>query len=187
MKEQTIEYHVSKIIEKIGDNPKREGLVDTPKRVAKMYKEVFRGYVKDEKPKITVFDNNNDGIHCNQMIIDKGYFFSHCEHHMVPFFGTYAFAYIPGKKIVGLSKITRIVDYYASKLQVQERLTKEIVDEIEKALKPQGIALVMKARHLCKEMRGAKKINSEMITSDMRGSFKTNFNTRQEFLNMIKD
>ena len=120
------------------------------------------------------------------MIIDTGYFYSHCEHHMVPFFGNYYFAYIPDKKIVGISKIARLVDYHSAKLQVQERLTKEIVDDIEKLLKPKGIALIMKARHLCKEMRGIKKHNSEMITSEMRGVFKNNSKTREEFLSLIK-
>jgi GTP cyclohydrolase I len=119
------------------------------------------------------------------MIVDTGYYYSQCEHHMVPFFGNYYFAYIPGKKILGLSKVARIVDYYSAKLQIQERLVKEIVDEIEKQIQPKGIALVMKGRHLCKEMRGVKKVNGEMITSDIRGVFKTEAETRQEFMNFI--
>jgi GTP cyclohydrolase I len=104
---------------------------------------------------------------------------------MVPFFGTYYFAYIPNKKVLGLSKVARIVDYYAAKLQVQERLGKEIVDELEKELKPKGIALVLKARHLCKEMRGVKKINGEMTTSDLRGAFRKEPETRAEFISFI--
>lgn len=184
--QKVIEDNIREIIGLVGDKPKREGLLDTPKRVSKMYKEIFKGYNKDQKPKITVFDNGHDGIKVNEMIIDTGYFYSHCEHHMVPFFGNYYFAYIPNKKIVGISKIARLVDYYSAKLQVQERLTKEIVDEIEKMLKPKGIALIMKARHLCKEMRGVKKHNSEMITSEMRGVFNNNPKTRQEFLSLIK-
>lgn len=163
---------VSATLVNIGENEKRKGLKETPLRVAKMYSEIFRGYDVGQKPKITVFDNNSDGIVYDQMIADKGYFYSYCEHHMVPFFGQYYFAYIPDEKILGISKVARTVDYFAAKLQVQERLTKEIVDEIEKQLKPRGIALVMKARHLCKEMRGVKKYDSEMITSEMRGVFK---------------
>lgn len=184
--QRIIEDNIREILYLIGDNPRREGLLDTPKRVAKMYKEVFKGYDKDEKPSITVFDNGHDGIKVDEMIIDTGYFYSHCEHHIVPFFGNYYFAYIPNKKIVGISKIARLVDYYSAKLQVQERLTKEIVDEIERLLKPKGIALIMKARHLCKEMRGVKKYNSEMTTSEMRGVFNKHSKTRQEFLSLVK-
>ncbi len=184
--QRLLEENIILTINIIGDNPSREGLLDTPKRVSKMYKEIFKGYDKEQKPKITVFDNGHDGIKVNEMIIDTGYFYSHCEHHMVPFFGNYYFAYIPDKKIVGISKIARLVDYHSAKLQVQERLTKEIVDDIEKLLKPKGIALIMKARHLCKEMRGIKKHNSEMITSEMRGVFKNNSKTREEFLSLIK-
>ena len=177
---------IKNILREIGENPEREGLLDTPKRVAKMYQEIFKGYKEHEKPKITVFDNNNDGIEYDQMITDRGYFFSQCEHHMMPFFGDYYFAYIPGKKVIGLSKIARLVDYYSAKLQVQERLTIQIVDELEKVLKPKGIALIMKGRHLCKEMRGVKKHNAEMTTSEMRGVFKKDEKARAEFLNLIK-
>lgn len=184
--ERVIQGNIKEIIHIIGDNAEREGLLDTPKRVAKMYLEVFRGYDKEQKPKITIFDNGHDGIKVNEMIIDTGYFYSYCEHHIVPFFGRYYFAYIPNKKIVGISKIARLVDYYSAKLQVQERLTKEIVDEIERLLKPRGVALIMEARHLCKEMRGVKKYNSQMTTSEMRGAFSKNHKTREEFLSLIK-
>lgn len=170
----------------IGDNPLRQGVVDTPERVVKMWKEIFRGYDPLQKPTITVFDNNEDGIVYDQMIIDTGYFYSQCEHHMVPFFGDYFFAYIPDKKIMGLSKIARIVDYYSAKLQTQERLVKEIVDEIERVTEPKGIALVMRGRHLCKEMRGVRKVNGNMVTSDLRGVFKQEPETRAEFMNFIK-
>ena len=174
------------IIIAIGDNPNREGLKETPKRVVKMWQEVFRGYDEKTKPSITVFDNNVDDICYSQMIIDSGYFFSHCEHHMVPFFGKYYFAYIPDKKIIGLSKVARVVDFHAARLQIQERLVKDIVDDLDKVLKPEGIALVIKARHLCKEMRGALKHDGEMITSDIRGVFRENMSTRVEFMNFVK-
>lgn len=170
----------------IGDNPLRQGVVDTPERVVKMWKEIFRGYDPLQKPTITVFDNNEDGIVYDQMIIDTGYFYSQCEHHMVPFFGDYFFSYIPNKKIMGLSKIARIVDYYSAKLQTQERLVKEIVDEIERVTKPKGIALVMRGRHLCKEMRGVRKVHGNMVTSDLRGAFKKEPETRAEFMSFIK-
>lgn len=169
----------------IGEDPYREGLLETPKRVVKMWKELYRGYDIEQKPKITVFDNENDGVKYDQMIIDTGYFFSQCEHHMVPFFGQYWFAYIPDKKILGLSKVARIVDFFSAKLQVQERLVKEIVDEIEKEVQPLGIALVLKGRHLCKEMRGIKKYGGEMITSDLRGVFREDSKVREEFMRFI--
>lgn len=169
----------------MGEDPEREGLLETPKRVAKMYKEIFRGYDESQKPEFTVFDNGKDGIKVDQMITDRGYFYSQCEHHMVPFFGDYYFAYIPNKKIIGLSKIARIVGYYSAKLQVQERLTTEIVDELEKALKPKGIALIMKGRHLCKEMRGVKIHEAEMTTSCLRGVFRKP-EVKAEFINIIK-
>jgi len=180
------EETVINILSAIGENPNREGLRETPKRVAKMWKEIFRGYDPKQKPTITTFNNNDDGIFYDQMIVDSGYFFSHCEHHMVPFFGKYYFAYIPDQKIIGLSKVARIVDYYSARLQIQERLVKDVVDEIEKTVKPRGIALVIKARHLCKEMRGALKHDGEMITSDLRGAFRKNEPTRMEFMNYIK-
>lgn len=177
---------VIEMLKMIGDNPERTGLKETPRRVINMWKEIFRGYNQKEKPKLTTFRNNEDGINYNQMILDNGCFFSHCEHHLAPFFGQYYFGYIPGEKIIGLSKVARIIDYYSAKLQIQERLVKEIVDELEKALKPRGIALVMRGRHLCKEMRGIKKSGGEMITSDLRGSFRKHESTRIEFLQFLR-
>ncbi|MDD3998787.1 MAG: GTP cyclohydrolase I FolE [Candidatus Shapirobacteria bacterium] len=171
----------------IGDNPERNGLKDTPQRVVKMWSEVFRGYNKKNKPVVTTFENNSDGIMYDQMIVDSGYFFSYCEHHMVPFFGKYYFAYIPDKKIIGLSKVARMVDYFSARLQIQERLVKDVVDELEKILQPKGIALVIQARHLCKEMRGVIKYNGEMTTSDLRGAFRKNESIRMEFMNYIRN
>lgn len=172
---------VKDTISLIGDNCEREGVIDTPTRVTKMWKEIFKGYNLDNKPKVTVFNNGKDGIIYNEMITDSGEFYSMCEHHMLPFFGKYYFAYIPNKKILGLSKVARIVDFYASKLQVQERLTIEIVNELESALKPKGIALIMEAEHMCKSMRGVKK-KGTMLTSELRGVFKKHSIARNEFL-----
>lgn len=180
-----IEDNIVRIFQYIGENPSREGLKDTPKRIVKMWREIFKGYNPLFKPTITTFENGKDGIFYDQIIIDKGYYFSHCEHHGVSFFGDYYFGYVPDKKILGLSKVARIVDYFSSKLQIQERLVKEIVDELEKELQPKGIAFVMKGRHLCKEMRGIKMINGEMITSDMRGVFRNEPETRAEFMDFI--
>jgi len=176
---------IRKQFEFIGENSEREGIKDTPKRVIKMWKEMFCGYNLELKPKITIFDNGHDGLMYDEMIIDSGDFYSQCEHHMVPFFGQYWFAYIPNKRILGLSKVARIIDFYSAKLQIQERLVKEILDEIEKNVKPLGIALVMKGRHLCKEMRGVKK-KGYMTTIDLRGAFKQNPETRAEFMRLIK-
>ncbi len=178
---------VKEMFSVIGEDSERTGLKDTPARVAKMWKEMYRGYDPLQKPKVTVFPNNGDGIKYDQMIIDTGYFYSQCEHHMVPFFGQYYFAYVPNKKVLGLSKVARIVDYFSAKLQVQERLGKEIVDELEKELKPKAIGLVLKARHLCKEMRGVKKIEGEMITSDLRGLFRKEPETRAEFMSLVNN
>lgn len=175
---------VIRMLERIGENPNREGLVDTPKRVVKMWGEIFRGYDKEHKPNLTVFNNGKDGLGCNEMIQVEGDFYSHCEHHMVPFFGHYWFAYIPNKKIMGVSKIPRLVQYYAAKLQVQERLTKEVVDDIEKLVEPQGVALVMEAEHLCMSMRGVKS-KGKMRTNELRGVFLSKPEARAEFMGWV--
>src|SRR3989344_5024514 len=174
------------ILTAIGENTDREGLRETPERIARMYTGIFRGYNPDNKPKLTTFDNNSDGIYFRGMICDKGYFFSHCEHHGVPFIGEYFFAYVPDKKIIGLSKVARIVDFFSAKLQIQERLTQEILNEIASVLNPKGAILVLKARHLCKDMRGVKKNNGFMITSESTGIFKENKDMiKEEFFNLM--
>jgi GTP cyclohydrolase I len=181
--ESPAETHIQRILESIGENPNRVGLADTPRRVAKMYRETFKGYNPTMKPNITVFPNNEDGVSINQMVTDSGTYVSWCEHHMLPFFGHYYFAYIPKEKIIGLSKIARVVDYFASRLQVQERLTAQIVNEIHDALDPVGMALQMRGRHLCKEIRGIKN-KGEMVTTELRGAFEQQ-EVRMEFLHII--
>ena len=181
------------IIKEIGENPNREGLIDTPKRIAKMYKELFRGYDETQKPKVTTFNNGSDGLVYDTMICDEGNFYSQCEHHVVPFFGQYYFAYIPNPKgkILGISKVARVVDYYAARLQVQERLTQDIVNYIWEELckdgspEPLGMALIMKGEHLCKTMRGVKK-KGRMTTSVVKGLFRTEPEVRAEFMELIK-
>jgi len=176
----------------IGEKPNREGLIDTPVRVVKMWKEIFRGY-NEKPPKITTFKNGKDGIVYDQMIVDTGKFYSVCEHHMMPFFGNYWLAYIPSAEgqVIGLSKIARIVDYYCARLQIQERLVNDIVEYLWKKLspagtsKPVGMALVMRGEHLCKTMRGAKK-EGLMTTSKLKGVFLNEVNARNEFFNLIK-
>lgn len=172
----------------IGENPDRPGLIGTPDRILRMWREIFRGYDPAQHPRITTFDNGKDGITYDNMIIDKGDFYSMCEHHMMPFFGKYVFAYIPNPKgkIIGLSKIGRVVDYHAAKLQIQERLVSEIVEDIADALgrenPPLGIALFMQGEHLCKTMRGPKK-HGQMSCCVLAGIFKDEPQARAEFLN----
>jgi len=180
------EEQIKELLKGTGDNPERTGLIDTPKRVVRMFKEIYKGYDLEQRPKVTTFPNGEDGVMQDQMVIDTGYYYSQCEHHMVPFFGEYYFAYIPKETIVGISKISRLVDWYSAKLQVQERLTQQIVDDLQETLKPLGIMLVMKGRHLCKEMRGTKKHNAPMITSYMTGIFKNDSDARNEFLKLIQ-
>ncbi len=192
MDKQKIEKLWKELLIEIGENPNREGLKETPKRIAKMYEELFKGYDPSQAPQITTFDNGKDGINYDEMICDEGDFYSHCEHHGVTFFGKYYFAYIPHPtgKLLGLSKVGRIVDYFGAKLQIQERLVHEIVYHLWSALsdmgeEPLGMALIMKGEHLCKTMRGAKK-KGQMTCSVMKGVFKTEQSTREEFLNLIK-
>jgi GTP cyclohydrolase I len=175
----------------IGENINREGLKETPERIIKMWRETMRGYDESQRPKITTFKNGSDGIVYDQMVIDSGDYYSNCEHHFVPFFGKYFFGYIPAKngRILGLSKVARVVDYHSAKLQIQERLTSEIVDTLWDALcqdgtEPTGMILVMEGEHLCKSMRGAKK-KGKMRTAYYRGCF-SEMVVRDEFLSMIQ-
>lgn len=179
---------IRQILYEIGEDPDREGLVDTPRRVVKMWNEIFRGYNESEKPKPAIFKNGQDGLVYDQMILDEGDFYSHCEHHMVPFFGQYWFGYIPDKNsnIIGLSKVARLVDYHAAKLQIQERLVHDIIEDIwamlcEGAERPIGMGLVMTGEHLCKTMRGVKK-KGKMTTIKLKGAFLDNPIVKQEFL-----
>ncbi|MFA6971398.1 MAG: GTP cyclohydrolase I FolE [Gallionella sp.] len=174
--------NVTRILEYIGENPNREGLKDTPHRVVRMYGEIFGGYAQDPENLFkAVFTSDVDEM----VIIRDIPFFSHCEHHMVPFFGKCHIAYLPKGKVLGLSKFSRLVEIYAKRLQIQEHLTKEIADAIDKHLKPAGVAVVIEARHLCTEMRGVKKHNNTTITSVTKGSFRENPQTRNEFLTLI--
>lgn len=193
---------IREVLIAIGENPNREGLQGTPERVVRMWNEIFGGYNIDNKPNITTFPNNLDGVTYNQMIVDDGYFYSHCEHHMLPFIGKYYFAYLPNPKgkVLGLSKVARMVDFCAAKLQIQERLVQNVVDELWSALQvpndigdksdnnkdkaPLGMALVMEAEHLCKTMRGVKK-KGKMRTIELRGAFKHDAATRAEFYNWV--
>lgn len=187
---QNIEKAIHIILENIGEIPSRAGLEMTPNRIARMYKEIFRGYDITTRPKVTTFENGQDGIIYDSMIVDTGTYYSMCEHHMMPFFGKYYFAYIPNPngKILGLSKIARLVDWHSARLQIQERLVSDIVSDIREVLgennPPLGIALYMQGEHLCKTMRGVKK-EGKMSCSYLTGVFKIQNETRQEFFNLI--
>lgn len=181
---------IETVLRYIGEDPEREGLKGTPDRIVRMFDEIYRGYDPAKAPKITTFPNGQDGIVYDNMVVDEGDYYSCCEHHMMPFFGHYWFAYIPNPKgrILGISKIGRVVDYCSARMQVQERLVSDVVDMITSALgeenPPLGVALVMKGEHLCKTMRGAKK-KGLMTTSRLTGIFMEGA-ARNEFMSLIK-
>ena len=164
----------------VGEDPEREGLVDTPKRVARMYEELLSGYRVDP---VGLLNNALYDADYDEMVVVSGIeFHSLCEHHLLPFSGVASVGYLPGSKVIGLSKIPRIVDMYARRLQVQERMTKQIAETISTLVEPRGVGVVIKASHMCSVMRGVRKQNSEMRTSSMLGEFRKNRSTRQEFL-----
>ncbi|HMQ80801.1 MAG TPA: GTP cyclohydrolase I FolE [Ignavibacteria bacterium] len=178
-----LEESVETILAEIGEDPKREGLLRTPNRVAKAYKFMTKGYSEDIEK---VLNNAIFNEHYDEMVIVKDIdFYSLCEHHLLPFFGKCHIAYIPNGKIVGLSKLPRIVEMFSRRLQVQERMTREIGDMINKVLEPKGVAVVTEASHLCMMMRGVEKQNSVATASAMLGRFKSDEKTRTEFLKLI--
>ncbi len=183
MDKDEIRKAVLRIISAIGENPTREGLVNTPSRVARSYEELLSGYRLDPQKLINgaLFEVDYD-----EMIVVRDIeFVSLCEHHMLPFIGRAHVAYIPKKKIIGLSKIPRIVDMFAHRLQVQERLTRQVADFINTTLDPLGVGVVIEAMHLCSMIRGVKKQNASMVTSCMLGGFRSRVSTRMEFLDNI--
>lgn len=180
-----IECAIKTILAYIGENPEREGLKGTPDRIIRMWKEIFRGYDPEQKPKITTFIND---MHSTDMVFDTGDYYSMCEHHMMPFFGKYYFAYIPKEngRILGISKVARVVGYCAARLQLQERLARDVVEMLTDALggNVEGMAIVMRGTHLCKSMRGVK--NQGMMTvAHLSGVFKTDEMARREFYKLI--
>ena len=174
---------VAQFLRALGERPEREGLRNTPRRVSRMYAELLGGYHTDSESIINgaVFDINYDEM----VIVRDIEFYSLCEHHMLPFLGRAHVAYMPAGKVIGLSKIPRIVDLFARRLQVQERMTQQIANELQKLLAPNGVAVVVEALHLCMMMRGVRKHDARMTTSAMHGAFRTNRATRQEFLDNI--
>lgn len=182
---ENIERAVRTLLEAIGENPDREGLAGTPDRIARMYRELFRGYDPEQKPKITTFDNDMEST---DIVFDSGDYYSMCEHHMMPFFGKYYFAYIPRRdgRILGISKVARVVGYCAARLQLQERLARDIIQMLTEALegKVEGMAIVMRGTHLCKTMRGVKN-DGKMTVAHLSGVFREDAQARAEFYKLI--
>lgn len=182
----TLEEAVRVILRHCGEDPAREGLARTPSRVAKALEFLTRGY--DEDPKVAINGALFTEEDYQEMILCKNLdFYSLCEHHLLPFFGKAHVAYLPNRRIVGLSKIARMVEIFARRLQVQERMTTQIAHTIMEEIEPLGVAVVLEAEHLCMRMRGVEKQNSYVTTSAMLGVFRTNHETRQEFMNLLRN
>ena len=179
-----MQQQIKDILVEIGEDPNREGLVKTPERVEKAWQFLMRGYNQDLEKVINgaVFEAESDDM----IIVRNIEFFSMCEHHMLPFFGRCYVGYIPKKKILGVSKIARIVDMFARRLQIQERLTRQVADSIMESIDAEGVGVVCEAQHLCMQMRGVEKQHSVMTTSAMLGTFRKEAETRQEFLKLIR-
>lgn len=176
---------VSQILQAIGEDPAREGLVRTPERVARAYQEILGGYQTDP---VQLVNGALFNVDYDEMVIVKDIeYYSLCEHHMLPFFGKAHVAYVPKGRVIGLSKIPRIVDMFAHRLQVQERMTQQIAEFIQEVINPWGVGVVIEGQHLCMMMRGIKKEQAKMTTSAMLGGFRKRLETRMEFLNRISN
>jgi GTP cyclohydrolase I len=183
--EEKIKKAITMIIEAIGEDPGREGLADTPRRVAEMYSELFAGIGEDPREELKVgFEEG----HREMVIVRDIPFYSMCEHHLLPFYGVAHVGYIPNKegRVVGASKLARVVEIVAKRPQLQERLTSSIADDIVEAIKPDGVAVVVQAEHLCMIMRGIKKPGSALVTSALRGTFRSRTATRNEFFCLLQ-
>jgi GTP cyclohydrolase I len=182
-KSEEFEVAIKKVLELLGENPEREGLLKTPSRVAKAWGFLTEGYSQNPKEILNqaLFSTSNDEM----VVVRDIEFYSTCEHHMLPIIGRAHVAYIPDGKVVGLSKIPRIVNVFARRLQIQEQMTEQIADAISESINPKGVAVVLHARHMCMEMRGVQKINSTTVSSALRGLFKSDQRTRTEFYNII--
>ena len=183
--EEELRSALCTIIRAIGEDPQREGLLETPDRIMRMYKEIFRGYDPARKTSITTFPNT---ARTTEMVFDSGDYYSMCEHHILPFFGRYYFAYVPSEDglILGISKVARVVGYCAARLQLQERLARDVVDMLASALggTALGFAIVMRGKHLCKSMRGVRN-SGDMCVSYFSGCFKDDAQLRNEFYDLV--
>jgi GTP cyclohydrolase IA len=183
--QEKIKVAVKLIVEAIGEDPNREGLKETPRRVAEMYSELFAGIDKDPRPELKVgFEEG----HREMVIVRDIPFYSMCEHHLLPFYGVAHVAYIPNKegRVVGASKLPRVVEMVSKRPQIQERMTSVIADSIMDAIKPDGVAVVIQAEHMCMVMRGIKKPGSSLVTSALRGTFRSKTATRNEFFSLLQ-
>ncbi|ASQ29704.1 GTP cyclohydrolase I [Campylobacter avium LMG 24591] len=181
--QEKFENHIKDILTLIGEDPQRDGLLKTPSRVFKSFEFLTSGYKQDPKEILSkaLFDSTN-----NEMILVRDIeFYSLCEHHLLPFFGRAHIAYIPDKKVLGLSKFARLVELYARRLQIQEQLTEQIAEALISFVGAKGVGVVLEARHMCMEMRGVQKANATTLTSALRGSFLANEKTRKEFFSLI--
>lgn len=182
---ESVEDNIVRLLQFVGEDPKRGGLLETPKRVAKAWTEWCSGYKKNPADILKGFEDGSENY--DQLIVVKNIpFYSHCEHHMAPFFGTCSFGYLPGKRIVGLSKIPELIDVFSQRLQVQERLANQIVQAFHEHFQPKGVGIVMEARHMCMESRGKKKVGQSTITSALRGIMLTDGAFKAEFLSLIR-
>lgn len=180
-----IDDNIRRLLQFVGEDPTRGGLLETPARVAKAWEFWCSGYNVDVGPLLKTFEDGAEG--CDEMVVVKDIpFYTHCEHHMAPFFGTATIAYLPNKKIVGLSKLNRVLNVFARRLQVQERLTAQVADSLMEHLAPLGVGVVIKARHLCMESRGVCQQGHHTVTSALRGVFKTEAAARSEFLQLAR-
>ena len=179
-----LEKNIRELLHQLGEDPDRDGLVRTPARVAKSFRFLTQGYAQDP---LAILNNALFEVTYDEMVVVRDIdFYSLCEHHLIPFFGRVHVAYIPNGRVVGLSKIPRLVEMFARRLQVQERLTVQIADTIEQVLQPRGVAVVAESMHLCMVMRGVEQQNAFAITSSMRGDFKNDQKTRAEFMELIR-
>lgn len=181
-KEEAIEC-IKKLIEYIGDDPNREGLLETPERTIKSYEEIFRGYTMD--PKEILHKRFKTQSH-EMVVLTNIDLYSTCEHHMLPFYGKCHIAYLPNGGVIGVSKMARLMDVYARRLQIQEELTIQIANALDREISPQGVAVLIEAQHLCMSCRGVNQQKTSMLTSAMLGAFKTDITLKNDFLRMVK-
>lgn len=183
-KENEIQEHLERILQYIGEDTSREGLLETPKRMQRAYDEIFAGYKQNPKDLMKTFTEGT----CKEMVILKNCeFYSTCEHHFLPFFGHISIGYIPNKKVIGISKLARLVDCFSKRMQIQENMTTQIAECIMKELDAKGVMVVCQAQHFCMKSRGIKKQEASMVTSAIRGVFETNIALRQEFMALIRN
>jgi GTP cyclohydrolase I len=182
--ERRIAYHMREIIKLIGEDPNREGLRKTPERYEKALKFLTSGYLQNAD---NILNGATFSVAYDEMVVVKDIeFFSLCEHHLLPFFGKCHVAYLPNKRVIGLSKVARLVNMFARRLQIQERLTSQIAAAIQEKISPEGVGVIIEARHLCMQMRGVEKQHGQAMTSAMLGGFRHNKQTRDEFLSLVR-